>query len=191
MEPINLISYYKNSSSFNSDEINAVMEFVKMLMDMDTLTQKDIGIVSPYKLQCKYIKQRCDQNNFKQIVIGPAEVFQGQEKTVMIVSTVRSGRTFLGDFLANAQVRHIPFSLHKFNLKNSILFPLLLCIQLFFCFQRFNVMLTRAKNLLIVVGDPHLLSTNANWCKFIEYCFKNRCLMQGRRYFRPQKSQNK
>lgn len=83
------------------------MEFAKMLLDMDTLTQEDIGIVSPYKLQCKIIKQRCEKNNYKDIVIGSAEVFQGQEKTVMIVSTVRSGgRTILGDFLANAQVRN-------------------------------------------------------------------------------------
>lgn len=45
-------------------------------------------------------------------------------------------------------------------------------------------MLTRAKNLLIVVGDPHLLSTNSNWRSFIEYCFKKRCLIQGKHYFK-------
>lgn len=86
------------------EEVEAVMEFVKMLLNMDTVGQSDIGIVSPYKLQCKIIKQNCDKNNYKEIKIGSAEVFQGQEKSVMIVSTVRSGRTILGDFLANAQV---------------------------------------------------------------------------------------
>lgn len=90
------------------DEINAVMEFVNMLLNMEKITQSDIGIVSPYKLQCKIIKQHCEKINFKEIMIGPAEVFQGQEKPVMIVSTVRSGRNgSLGAFLQNAQVRLI------------------------------------------------------------------------------------
>lgn len=96
------------------EEVEAVMEFVKMLLNMGTMGQSDIGIVSPYKLQCKIIKQKCDKINYKEIQIGSAEVFQGQEKSVMIVSTVRSGRSVLGDFLANAQVRFIWFSFDDF-----------------------------------------------------------------------------
>lgn len=77
-----------------------------MLLNLDkaTVTQSDIGIVSPYNLQCKKLKQNCKKNGYDDIVIGSAEVFQGQEKSVMIVSTVRSGKKFLGDFLSNAQV---------------------------------------------------------------------------------------
>lgn len=56
--------------------------------------------------------------------------------------------------------------------------------------QRFNVMITRAKSLLIIVGDPYLLEQDANWSKFIQFCFKNRCLVQGKRYFRPKKASN-
>lgn len=92
------------------EEVNAVMEFVNMLLNTDTITQSDIGIVSPYKLQCKIIKQHCQKNNYKEIMIGSAEVFQGQEKPVMIVSTVRSGhKSALGDFLQNPQVRFIGY----------------------------------------------------------------------------------
>lgn len=80
-----------------------------MLLNLDkaTVTQSDIGIVSPYNLQCKKLKQNCKKNGYDDIVIGSAEVFQGQEKSVMIVSTVRSGKKFLGDFLSNAQVRFV------------------------------------------------------------------------------------
>lgn len=87
-------------------EVNVVMEFVRMILNLDTtsIAQSDIGIVSPYNLQCKRIKQNCKLNGFDDIIIGSAEVFQGQEKSVMIVSTVRSGGKFLGDFLSNAQV---------------------------------------------------------------------------------------
>lgn len=99
-------------SSYNMEEVNAVMDFVNMLLDMDTITQSDIGIVSPYKLQCKIIKQQCEKSNWKQIVIGPAEVFQGQEKPIIIISTVRSRSNGLGDFLQNAQVRLIDCTFH-------------------------------------------------------------------------------
>ena len=98
------------------EEIDAVMDFVNMLLNMDIINQSDIGIVSPYKLQCKIIKQNCEKNNYNEIIIGSAETFQGQEKSVMIVSTVRSGRTFLGDFLANAQVQFISIFLNIFHL---------------------------------------------------------------------------
>lgn len=166
------------------EEVDAVMEFVNMLLSMDKITQSDIGICSPYKLQCKIIKQHCEKSNRKEIVIGPAEVFQGQERPVMIVSTVRSGRSSaLGDFLQNAQVRFIGHSLHTIPNDNHIFVS--------FYHQRFNVMLTRAKNLLIVVGNPHLLTKNSNWRAFIEYCFRHRCLIQGAKcYYKPQKPQN-
>lgn len=55
------------------------------------VTQSDIGVVTPYKLQCKVIARECRKNGFENITIGTAEVFQGQEKPIMIVSTVRTG----------------------------------------------------------------------------------------------------
>lgn len=131
------------------------MEFIKHLLSPNKyqITQNEIGVVSPYKLQCKKIRDECDKNKFADVTIGTAEVFQGQEKKIMIISTVRTGKRALGDFLGNA--------------------------------QRFNVMITRAQSLLIVVGDPHLLRKDSNWKVFIKYCFKNRCLIQGKYYFRP------
>ncbi|XP_037036186.1 putative helicase mov-10-B.2 isoform X2 [Bradysia coprophila] len=143
------------TSSFNMDEVRAVVEFVDELLKPDRLiqlSQSDIGVVSPYKLQCKIIRRYCETKGYKNITIGSAETFQGQERKVMIISSVRSGGK-LGEFLSNP--------------------------------QRFNVMITRAKSLLIVVGNPHLLSQDENWSTFIRYCFKNKCLIQSKRWFRP------
>ncbi|XP_055301201.1 putative helicase mov-10-B.1 isoform X2 [Sitodiplosis mosellana] len=138
------------TSSYNLEEVNAVMELIAKLLKND-VDKSDIGIVSPYKLQCRKIRQECNKMKYIDITIGSAEVFQGQERKVMIMSTVRAGQRHLGEFLSNA--------------------------------QRFNVMLTRAQSLLIIVGDPHLLYKDPNWSVFIRFCMKNRCLIQGQRNF--------
>lgn len=80
-------------SSFNVTEVSTVMDYIKLLLNKDKniskpILQSDIGVVSPYKLQCKEITRACSKNDYNDITIGTAEVFQGQEKPVIIVSTV-------------------------------------------------------------------------------------------------------
>lgn len=48
-----------------------------------------------------------------------------------------------------------------------------------FYFQRLNVIITRAKCLLIIVGDSHALSRDPNWAELVKYCEKNKALIQG------------
>lgn len=136
------------------------------------VSQTDIGVVSPYKLQCKEITRVCRQNNFQHITIGTAEIFQGQEKPVMIVSTVRTDGK-LG-FVSDPRVRFSKF-----------LFPIIFesISSFFFFFQRFNVVITRAKCLLIVIGDPHTLCLDTHWRALIEYCVQNNALIQGETHF--------
>ncbi|XP_031638459.1 putative helicase mov-10-B.1 [Contarinia nasturtii] len=139
-----------NKSMFNLKEVDIVMDYVKKLLKMKLnngrcIKQDDIGIVTPYKMQRRRISHECDVLHLDEITIGTAEVFQGQERPIMIVSTVRSGGNKLG-FVNNK--------------------------------RRFNVMITRAKCLLIVVGDPHLLRYDANWKKFINFVLENDGLIQ-------------
>lgn len=42
-----------------------------------------------------------------------------------------------------------------------------------FFFQRFNVSITRAKALLIVVGNPKILQHDETWYRFIKHCMDN------------------
>lgn len=86
--------------------MNRVLEFVEMLMEPEkyNLNQHDIGIVSPYKLQCNMIRRRCQQIGYRNIAIGSTEQFQGQERKIIIISTVRSGSSKLGNFVKNPQV---------------------------------------------------------------------------------------
>lgn len=130
---------------YNIQEVNVVMSYVQMLSKVTLkgkqITDRDIGITSPYKLQCEKIEDRCNYLNCSGITIGSAEKFQGHEKPIMIVTTVRSGEN-LGEFLTDP--------------------------------QRFNVVITRAKCLLIVIGNAETLRQDINWKTFIEYCEKNK-----------------
>jgi helicase MOV-10 len=77
------------------------------------------------------------------------EAFQGQERRVIILSTVRSENDYLQHDL-------------KYNLgfvANE---------------KRFNVAVTRAKALLIVVGNPRVLATDTkNWLPLLRFCRDN------------------
>lgn len=44
-------------------------------------------------------------------------------------------------------------------------------------------MVTRAKCLLIIVGNPHDLCADKNWSEMITYCVDNGALIQGDREF--------
>lgn len=89
-------------------EVMAVIDYIKNLLSTSCslfmkISQSDIGVVTPYKMQRRKIAQACQRLGFQDVTIGTAELFQGQEKSVMIVSTVRSGGNRLG-FVNNARV---------------------------------------------------------------------------------------
>ena len=79
--------------------------------------------------------------------IGSVEEFQGQEKPVIIVTTVRS-QDHQG-YVQDDASRGLGF------------------LQ---CEKRFNVAITRAMSLLIVIGDPHLLAQDQSWSEFLKHC---------------------
>lgn len=107
------------------------------------ISTKDIGIVTPFTLQNKHLQNSLRQENLGDVRVGTVEVFQGQEKEVIIVSAVRS-KTFVHD-----DRQHIGF------LSNP---------------KRFNVALTRAKAILVVIGNPTALQTDRNWRYFMQFC---------------------
>lgn len=95
------------------------------------------------------------------MTVGSVEEFQGQERLVIIITTVRSSeqlldidRNFRLGFVGNEKVceRSIAFSDPHASLD---------------VFQRFNTALTRAKALLIVIGNPFVLCVDANWREYV------------------------
>lgn len=90
------------------DEVDATVTFVKELLNGNWNGQEvflsDIGIVSPYRMLCDKIRNVCKTNGYDEITIGTAEVFQGQERLIMIISTVRTNGN-LSKFVIDERVK--------------------------------------------------------------------------------------
>ena len=84
----------------------------------------------------------------EEVLVGTCEKLQGQERKVIIITTVRSST----EYLESDQHFDIGFVKHP---------------------KRFNVAITRAKALLITIGNPHILSKDPNWNKLLRFCKVN------------------
>ncbi|XP_074681588.1 RNA helicase Mov10l1 isoform X2 [Strix aluco] len=137
-------------SWFNPTEAVQVMQYCCHLAKNENaaVSVTDIGVITPYRKQVEKIRFLLRSIDLADIRVGTVEEFQGQEYTVIILSTVRSHEDLLGDdkcclgFLSNP--------------------------------RRFNVAITRAKALLIVVGNPHVLVKDPCFCALLEYSLMNR-----------------
>lgn len=89
------------------------------------ITQKDIGIVTPFKQQQIQIINYLAKIRLENITVGTVETFQGQERTVIILSTVRSkifehdGEEHIG-FLSNQKVKRCKIILQYMHASNII-----------------------------------------------------------------------
>ncbi|KAM9856095.1 putative helicase mov-10-B.1 [Aulostomus maculatus] len=145
-------------SYFNVAEVEVLMDYVRKLLEPHgkkghgIISPQDIGIIAPYRKQVQKIRKALQKvgkdfkfKNMSTLKVGSVEEFQGQERRVILVSTVRSSQ-------------HYADIDKEFNLgfvKNE---------------KRFNVAVTRAKALLIVVGNPIVLRVDPVWNRFIEHC---------------------
>ena len=102
-------------SYFNQYEIEEVLKYVSILLrggpSREPVHQKDIGIISPYIRQEYKLKAKLKDRGWEDIEVGTTETYQGREKRVILISTVRSTRNLLAldskfklGFVANAKV---------------------------------------------------------------------------------------
>jgi superfamily I DNA and/or RNA helicase len=140
-----------NSTSwFNSEEATIVKHYVELLVKgtrTNRCNPEDIGIVTPYHKQVQKIRQLMKAKSYD-TKVGSVDEFQGSERRVIIISTVRS------------TVDHIQFDKkHRLGFVANE--------------KRFNVAITRAQALLIVIGNPYVLQNDKNWCELIKFCKEN------------------
>ncbi|CAM4716229.1 unnamed protein product [Leuciscus chuanchicus] len=145
-------------SFFNTFEIDIIIDYLKKLLltqakrGISRISPREIGIIAPYRKQVEKIRwairseedlQKCMCIN--DLKVGSVEEFQGQERKVIMVSAVRSSK----EHFTLDETFSIGF------LKNE---------------KRFNVAVTRAKSLFIMVGNPFILRTDEIWGRFIDFC---------------------
>lgn len=105
---------------------------------------KNIGVISPYKGQVNILQKMIEENNWEQnIEVNTVDGFQGKEKDIIFITTVRS----------------------KDSISDSIGFLK--------DYRRLNVAITRAKYALIIIGDRDFLKKNKIWKRLIKFIEKN------------------
>ncbi len=109
----------------------------------------DIGIITPYIQQAKTIRSIIESVDLMMPKVGTVEEFQGQERQIILVSTVRTP----GRGIRESDKKHkLGFIKHP---------------------KRMNVAISRARALLVIFGSPTLLVQDENWKFLMEYCVKN------------------
>lgn len=135
---VNTPETYLSPGYKNEGELKAVDLVLKALQQadgyhrfMESQTRpedKELGIITFYSAQSRELKKRYKGMNYRMDVV---DRFQGMERNIVIVSTVRS------------------------NPKNNIGFAKEI--------ERINVAFSRARRLLIVVGNKHQFELNSNY----------------------------
>jgi len=135
-----------NPSWFNPNESIRCLSYAKRLYDSG-LKPEQLGIITPYRRQIDKIELLFDSCRLPKCKIATMEEFQGDEREVIIISTVRT------------RERKLEFD-KRFNL------------GFLFNPRRFNVALSRAKWMVIVVGEETLLSHDELWSLYMREAIK-------------------
>jgi len=150
----------KLKSYYNEDEINFTNEFILKINNRlkqvgYNINEKkyNYAIITPYQAQVKRFKEKFKINNIE-IAINTVDSFQGQERDIVLFSSVRSSKknNSLNDNQGGGE--SIGF------LKD---------------FRRMNVALSRAKLGCFIIGNSQRLISNSYWEKLINFCKMKKC----------------
>ncbi|KAJ6600012.1 RNA helicase [Mycena vulgaris] len=136
-------------SFFNIGEATLVKKYVASLVSDRKLRVRpeEIGIITPYHAQrCKIMDLLYKDPKLRGVTVGSVEEFQGQERRVIIMSTVRSNTNYVESDIR----RTLGFVANP---------------------HRFNVAITRAQALLVVIGNPNILALDPLWRAFLNYIY--------------------
>ncbi|KAK9468616.1 P-loop containing nucleoside triphosphate hydrolase protein [Lipomyces arxii] len=135
-------------SWYNNDELKLVCDIAKELVDQQLVKPFEIAIAVPFREQIRRIRNRLRAQHLRAVNVGPVESYQGAEHRVVIVCTTRTRERFLERDLQRGMGM-----MHEA--------------------KRFNVAITRAKELLVVVGNSDLLAQDSNWRALLSYSERN------------------
>lgn len=137
-------------SFYNPREVAMACKTARRFVDSGLLQPHEIAIMSPFWEQVRRIRAalRGSPYNLRGINVGPLEVYQGAEHKLVILCTTRARERFLDQDLQRG-------------------------LGIIFESKKFNVAMTRAKQGLIVVGNPWILQKDPSWLAFLSFCWRN------------------
>lgn len=139
---------------YNTGEIDCVMEIITSLLSeaessSPPLRPAHIGIMAPWREQVWKLRERLRMESLHDVDVGTIEDFQGRESRVVIISCVRSSRRFLQEDSGRG-------------------------VGLMYEKKRMNVAITRAKELLVVIGNGSVLQQDPYWKGFLQFTIRNK-----------------
>ena len=140
-------SFLGSNSWSNPVEANEIVGIVETLLS-EGISTASIGIMAAFRGQVILIRRLLREKGLGAVNVGIVEDYQAVERHVIILSLTRSNCAFLS---ADIEQRVGLFQQHK----------------------RMNVALTRAENLLVVVGDPTMMEQDAAWKQWLEFCYQH------------------
>jgi hypothetical protein len=135
----------KNTKSkYNLEEAKVVAKSIRLMMN-EGVAAENIGIITPYTAQIKYIYETLNRKNvedYEEIKVDTVDSFQGSERKAILVSFVRSNDSNNSGFL-------------EFPDEGK---------------RRLNVAITRAQRRLVLIGDWDTLDTPSEHRSCMESC---------------------
>ncbi|AYV87083.1 MAG: putative RNA helicase SDE3 [Sylvanvirus sp.] len=143
----------EQSSFYNLYEIEKVTEIIQSLLAQKELNVSlpDIAVIAPFKLHVHMLRKHLRKiDNLGMIRVEDIDALQGSESKVIILSTVTSRNTHYED-------THVAKAILDAMNKPA----------------RFTVAVSRAKELLIIVGNPYVLMKDEDWKKLLIFADQN------------------
>ena len=137
-------------SWFNPDEILVAGDWISKVLNKrgSGITASDIAVVTPYHKQKLKMKRFLNEKRISGVTVGSTEMLQGSEYAVVLITTTRSS---IPEICVDKK--------HQLGFMSN---P-----------KRFNVAITRAKALLVVIGNPFTLAHDEHWRSLLDHCRNN------------------
>ncbi|KAJ7431230.1 P-loop containing nucleoside triphosphate hydrolase protein [Mycena latifolia] len=144
----------ERASWYNTGEIKFTVDTIVSLLaegasSSPPLQASEIGVMSAFREQVWKIRERLRKEKLSAVDVGTVEDYQGREMRVCIISCVRSSTRFLKDDLSRG-------------------------LGLVYERKRMNVAITRAKELLVVIGNAAILQQDPFWRSFLQFTLRNK-----------------
>lgn len=137
-------NHLSHSNKIDDNEAELISKIINYLVK-NNISEREIGVISPFRLQCHNIKSHLDENVKNHILVDTVERFQGSEKEYIIISFATNK-----DYL----LKQIS-SLYDFD---GLIVD-----------RKLNVAITRAKKQLILIGNRTVLTKSNIFNELIEY----------------------